>query len=349
MKCKLHVMLLVVVQLMFATTSLAAYSNTNDEIVEKYVVKIFDEYTKCDYNLFLLEQAYNDLCGFCANYDESTAAEFKSVLHQRIEGYIQQLMLPQEVIVDDVDIVHLRNTNLDASVIADHNMAHGMFYDEMKSRLEVYDAFIREYNQFSKNNCEFESSKLSLESNYYYVLYTLSSLPDYLKDIIASRINDLNYKFDVSLTLPAEEYERLIAVTIHKIEDIVAELNAIVNQRQLYYDNVEYIYESYEKAYDAFGVAVEKFIGVSSTTINNKDSQEKAYQKIKKYSDALDTMVATASEYLSLFEELGNHGLVDMLEVQAEKDGVTQFINDKILYRDNLISEYNVRGWGQYR
>ena len=59
-------------------------------------------------------------------------------------------------------------------------------------------------------------------------------------------------------------------------------------------------------------------------------------------------MIATASEYLSLYEELSNYVPVDMEELQMEKNVVTQFINEQIAYRDSLISEYNARGWGNF-
>jgi len=148
--------------------------------------------------------------------------------------------------------------------------------------------------------------------------------------------------------LPAAEYERLVYVTIERLEERVAARQTVVNEMGLMEEMVDRLYESWEQAYDAFGVALEEFEAVSSTTLHKRDSQEEAYQKVKRYSDAVDKMIATASEYLSLYEELSNYVSVDMEELQMEKEIVTQYINEQVAYRDSLISEYDSRGWGNF-
>lgn len=348
MNRQLSVMVLAFAQLLFAATSYAAMGSSNDELYLKYINKIYDEYVKCDHNLSVVESAYNDLCAFCNNYDESKADEQKMAFHQRMEGYCQQLQEPCAIVVEDADVATLRSSQLSVSDLSLHNQEYEVFYGEMKTQLDVYDMFVRDYSRSSINHYEFESSRLSLECSYYNFLHTLSSLPANVNDSIASRVGSLNYRFDVSLTLPTEEYERLIYVTLGKYEDCLAKIGAIVNEQDITIELVERLYESWEQAYDAFGVALEEFEAVSSTTLHKRDSQEEAYQKVKRYSDAVDKMIATASEYLSLYEELSNYVSVDMEELQMEKNVVTQFINEQITYRDSLISEYNARGWGNF-
>lgn len=349
MKRKLTVMMLAITQLLFATASYAAVGNPNDELYLKYINKIFDEYTKCDHNISVVERAYNDLCAFCDSYDESMAAEQKEAFHQRIEGYYQQLQEPCAIVVEDADAVLMRGEPLSVADVSAFNLEYEMFYEDMRTQLDLYEKFAGDCCRSAANlKYDFEPSKLSLECSYYSFLHTLSALPNHVKDSIANRVGDLNYKFDVSLTLPAAEYERLVYVTIEKLEECVAKTRTVVNEMGLTEEIVERLYESWEQAYNAFGVALEEFEAVSSTTLHKRDSQEVAYQKIKTFSDAVDKMIATSSEYLSLYEELSNYVSVDMEELQMEKEVVTQFINEQIAYRDSLISQYNAR-WGEYR
>lgn len=348
MKRKLSVMMLAITQLLFAAASYAAVGNPNDELYLKYINKIFDEYTKCDHNISVVERAYNDLCAFCDSYDESMAAEQKETFHQRIEGYYQQLQEPCAIVVEDADAALMRGEPLSVADVSAFNLEYEMFYEDMRADLNVYDMFAREYSSVATNHYKFDASRLTLECSYYNFLHTLSALPNHVKDSIANRVGDLNYKFDVSLTLPAAEYERLVYATIEKLEECVAKTRTVVNEMGLMEEIVERLYESWEQAYNAFGVALEEFEAVSSTTLHKRDSQEVAYQKVKTFSDAVDKMIATSSEYLSLYEELSNYVSVDMEELQMEKDVVTQFINEQIAYRDSLISEYNAR-WGEYR
>lgn len=349
MKRILSVMMLAIAQLLFATTSYAAIGSPNDELYLKYINKIFDEYTKCDYNLSVVERAYNDLCAFYDNYDESTATQQKNAFYERIEEYYQQLQAPCAIVVDDADAVLMRGEPLSVADVSGFNMDYEMSYEDMRTQLDLYEKYARDCGGSAANlRYDFEPSKLSLECSYYGFLYTLSALPAPVKDSIANRVGGLNYKFDVSLMLPAAEYERLVYVTIERLEERVAAKRTAVNEMELMEEMVERLYESYEQAYNAFGVALEEFEQVSSTTLNRKDSREVAYQKVKSYSDALDKMIATASEYLSLYEELSNYISVDMEELQMEKDVVNQFINEQVAYRNSLISEYNSRGWGNF-
>lgn len=348
MKRTLSVMMLTIAQLLFATTVYASVGNPNNDLYLKYINEVYDEYVKCDHNLLVVERAYNDLCAFCDNYDESKAAEQKRAFHQRIKEYNQQLQEPCAIVVEDSDAATLRSSLLSASDLSMHNQEYEMFYGEMKTQLDAYDKFVRDYSGMSTNHYEFESSRLSLECSYYDFLHTLSLLPDIVKQSIANRVGSLNYKFEVSLMLPTAEYERLIKVTIERLKERMTAKRTAVNEMELIEEMAERLYESYEQAYNAFGVALEEFEQVSSTTLNRRDSREVAYQKVKSYSDALDKMIATASEYLSLYEELSNYISVDMQELQMEKYAVTQYIYEQIAYRDSLISEYNSRGWGNF-
>lgn len=349
MKRKLSVMMLAITQLLFAATSYAAVGNPNDELYLKYINKIFDEYTKCDHNLSVVERAYNDLCAFYDSYDESMVAEQKEAFHQRIEGYYQQLQDPCAIVVEDADAVLMRGEPLSVADVSAFNLEYEMFYEDMRTQLDLYEKFAGDCGRSAANlKYDFEPSKLSLECSYYSFLHTLSALPNHVKDSIANRVGDLNYKFDVLLTLPAAEYERLVYVTIKKLDERVAAKQTDVNIMELTEEMVVHLYESWEQAYNAFGVALDEFEQVSSTTLLKRDTQEEAYQKVKRYSDAVDKMIATASEYLSLYEELSNYVSVDMEELQMEKNVVTQFINEQIAYRDSLISEYNARGWGNF-
>ncbi len=349
MKRKLSVMMLAITQLLFAATSYAAVGNPNDELYLKYINKIFDEYTKCDHNLSVVERAYNDLCAFYDSYDESMATEQKETFYQRIEEYYEQLQEPCAIVVDDTDAVLMYGEPLSTADVSAFNLDYEMFYKDMRTQLDLFEKFVSNCGGSVANlGYDFDPSKLSLECSYYGFLYTLSVLPAPVKDSIANRVGNLNYKFDVSLMLPAAEYERLVYVTIERLEERVAARQTVVNEMGLMEEMVDRLYESWEQAYNAFGVALDEFEQVSSTTLLKRDTQEEAYQKVKRYSDAVDKMIATASEYLSLYEELSNYVSVDMEELQMEKNVVTQFINEQIAYRDSLISEYNARGWGNF-
>ena len=338
--------------MLFGASNLNSQKPSYDEVCRGFAGKVFNEYSKLDYNFALYDKAFNKWLEFAENFSESTSQADVERYIKTFESYKAAFKQPTEITLSENEVLAFRSKGIKPSEMLSHNIEFEAFYSQMCFCIDVLKMRVQQQNVsmlVEGSILGYDSDKLSLKCSYLSMLHTFSQFPDTIYDKkLTDCMAKLNYQFGIDTNLPTSEYQRMADATIQKMQRINSKLAEKTNKMGNDVMILEEDSARFDNACKALEEAFASLDGLENYLLNENDTKESARAKIEYVEAVINKLEACSKEYIDAMTVCYKSIGADMNIVEEERTASESCIAS---YRESIgymKAAYEGLGFGKF-